>query len=631
MTLVIVTSVMSVAAPAFAAVNDPPQGGHSITAFPARDMVEASGYEDGDELTIRLLRNGVVIGEASGVAEGDDPVEGAALEVNHPGGVCWDGHTPQLQAGDLVQVLDSNNLANGDATTIADVVVTQPATHEGGGTVTVKGTARDAAGNRLPLGQLESRIINPGFTNTINKRRLAAPGDGALAYDAPGSTSWTATFSGLTADNVARAVAGESRILWLGRDPLAENELTIYEVGDEVEHGPGMPGCPAAAAYAVTSIAPSTINVAAAGQDVVVSGTSNDATAVSVTLGTLTQAASVTPATGTQTWTATFPAADVGTLPEGTLTASGSYTVEGVPLTGATRTVLKDTVAPEMPTATPPAGAYQGAQAVTLSAEAGASIHFTTNGTDPTPASPQATGQIQITASQTLRAIAVDQAGNVSPVATFAYEIGPIGAPTAVPATASPTTLTYGASATISGRLTRTDTGAGLGRRAVELQIRSRRADNTWGAWSTIAATTTANTGTVGAYSFSHATRRNSQYRVRFAGQENTLLAVTSAARGINVRPSVTSALSTTSMGLGSTARLTGKAAPNLAGRTVRLQQRRADGTWATIASKALTSTSGYSFAIKPTRRGTYRYRVIVPAAPPYVQGASPARTLKVT
>src|SRR5262249_19256753 len=65
-------------------------------------------------------------------------------------------------------------------------------------------------------------------------------------------TNWTATYTNLSADDVARAVGGtsptgttfvgaESRAVWLGRDPVALTELTIFGNGTGVVGGPAAP------------------------------------------------------------------------------------------------------------------------------------------------------------------------------------------------------------------------------------------------------------------------------------------------------------------------------------------------------------------------------------------------------
>ncbi|MEA2622643.1 MAG: trimeric autotransporter adhesin, partial [Chloroflexota bacterium] len=86
-------------------------------------------------------------------------------------------------------------------------------------------------------------------------RAGAAGLDGTLTYDTannPTGTKWTATYPGMSAADVLRAVGGtsstgvvipaaESRALWLGRVPLALLESTIFENGPGVVGGPSAP------------------------------------------------------------------------------------------------------------------------------------------------------------------------------------------------------------------------------------------------------------------------------------------------------------------------------------------------------------------------------------------------------
>ena len=73
--------------------------------------------------------------------------------------------------------------------------------------------------------------------------------------------------------------------------------------------------------------------------------------------------------------------------------------------------------------AAPAGGPYNTGSPVTLSASEPAIIYYTTNGTDPTDQSAVYTGPINITADTTLKFIAVDRAGNQSPVYTQKYTI----------------------------------------------------------------------------------------------------------------------------------------------------------------------------------------------------------------
>ena len=74
------------------------------------------------------------------------------------------------------------------------------------------------------------------------------------------------------------------------------------------------------------------------------------------------------------------------------------------------------------PTFSPAGGTYTSAQRVTLSAAEGASIYYTIDGSEPTTASTLYTQPVSITATTTLRAIAVKD-GQTSGVAAAAYTI----------------------------------------------------------------------------------------------------------------------------------------------------------------------------------------------------------------
>jgi len=96
------------------------------------------------------------------------------------------------------------------------------------------------------------------------------------------------------------------------------------------------------------------------------------------------------------------------------------------------------------PAFSPGSGTYSGAQSVTITdATSGATIFYTTNGTTPTTASTRYIGPVTVSASETLRAIAVANGLNNSAVASATYTINAGGGgPTAAP-TFTPTAGTY--------------------------------------------------------------------------------------------------------------------------------------------------------------------------------------------
>ena len=230
--------------------NEPPAEGHAITAFPARDFVNATGYALAEgPVHVSVLRDGATISTSSAITPVDDantPGFDGIVEVNHAGSAagCWTVNTPDIRTGDVVRVTNARGVA--DQITVQGVTAQRPR-KLAADTVQVKGTAVDAFGGRVPLGQLEQRLIaNTDASFALNGRRaLLAPGEGTLAYDDATTASWTATYTGLSAADVTRALGAESRALSLGRQPLLGNEVTIAENGPGVTGGPATPDCTA--------------------------------------------------------------------------------------------------------------------------------------------------------------------------------------------------------------------------------------------------------------------------------------------------------------------------------------------------------------------------------------------------
>lgn len=411
-----------------------PTGTHVIATLPDSSGMELSTYPANTSLAVTLIRDNVPIAHGTAVTDG-----AGDAAVNGGGTDCWTDMTPDMVAGDVVQITDA-------AGTFTDTMTVEGTSAElpvktAPDTVEVHGTAADAQGNPLPITGVEARITSKVLF--ANGKRLLRAGAGdpfALSYDAPGSTHWTATFSGLSSTDVDLALAPlESRGVFTS---AGLNELTISQ--NPSARGPSAPCTAPLLRDAVTSSSPAAINIAHAGSNLVLSGVSQDASGVAVSLddqdpstnAVAVAAVTPTPASGAQTWTATVPAAAIAGLKEGTLTASANYTLAAGTIGGGSLSILKDLVAPGTPGATPSPGTYPTTQAVSLSvSDSTAAIHWTNDGSTPTASSPTLAGgaTIPVTATQTIRAVAIDPAGNPGPVATLAYTIA-APAPPAAPA-----------------------------------------------------------------------------------------------------------------------------------------------------------------------------------------------------
>jgi hypothetical protein len=413
--------LLSLTATASAAVS----GNHIIAALPDTSGLELT-YPDsnGAALTVKVLRNGIPIANATAHI-----VAGAAA-VNGGAGDCWSDVTPDILPGDVIEVIGAtfDDKMTVQGTTSDAVVQTGPSTVE------LHGTATDSAnGQPLAIAGLSARLIGNGpFDQGTNGGKQLRAGTGnafPLSYDPANPNHWTATFSGLSTHDMDLALSAQTRGVWTS---AALNETTISQ--HPVARGPVAPcTTPAAPPSALTSNdhAPA-INIANfvnSPADLVLGGTSVDTSTVTVKLtdGTTTLTESGTPSstTGGGTWTVTFPHTDVASLNDGTLTATPTFATSTVgTFNGQAMSIPKDTVAPGAPTATPGAGTYIGTQSVTLADDdASAVIHWTNNGSTPTGGSPSSQ-PINVSAKNTtIKAIAIDPAGNPSPVASFAYVI----------------------------------------------------------------------------------------------------------------------------------------------------------------------------------------------------------------
>ncbi len=338
--------------PASAAVN----GTHVIAALYSTSGLELSGYGANKTLAVTASRNGATLSTATVTtdAAGDGALNGGGAD-------CWTGTTPGILAGDTITVTGDGP---DDSMVVQDVAAGRPEVDAATGDILVHGTAAPLGGvGQVPIGQLEARIVSGGGQFANGKRQLRTGNDGTIAYDAPGSTSWTATFGGRSAaDQQLALAAADSR----GVDVPVVSEVTISQ--NPAAPGPQAPCTALLAATAVGGVTPTLINLANATTDLTVSGPATaDISDVTVSLPTG-ASHSVAPSGGT--WTVTFTPAEVGALAQGSSTVTAAFTGATAPA-DQTRTIVKDTIAPVAPTASPAPGTYATSQMVSFNAEPG--------------------------------------------------------------------------------------------------------------------------------------------------------------------------------------------------------------------------------------------------------------------
>ncbi len=184
---------------------------------------------------------------------------------------------------------------------------------------------------------------------------------------------------------------------------------------------------------------------------------------------------------------------------------------------------------------------------------------------------------------------------------------------------AAPSTLDYGASTTLSGRLT--SSGSPLASEQVTLEGRPVGATG----FSALATLTTDADGNFSETGIVPA--ENTDYRVRFNGDEASGLGPSEAIRRVDVKALVSQNTATTNLRLGEGRTIYGAVTPAYTG-SVKLTIRR---NGSVVSTKSLTfSKSRYSFVYKPSRTGTYSFVVSYAGDAGHLGNTSPARSFKV-
>jgi hypothetical protein len=409
--------------------------GHNITVFHNIDFVAVTGWADGAPLTVTVTRNGTEIGTASGAASDPEATGASGLEVNHgPEGVavagdCWETNTPDIRPGDRVTVSDG---VTTDAVVVDNIVFTGDPQLQPNGNITVPFTARRAGGAAIPAGALDSGEFRGAADPQLRfegipavRRPGAAPGQYNLVYRDPFQPARNR--NGLNQQQIRRALLGDGHAIGFGHvDPLPQESMLV----DGLTETPGpAPGCEAApsASWGVSTVFPGAVNRTNLARGLTVRGIATGATAVNVELRDGTAPVVTKAATGTNNWSVSFTRAQLRSL-NGNVRVVGRYAFNGGTITGKTSSFLKDTTRPNAPRATRRPGTYRAPRRTALLTGAGNTIRYTIGaGRQARPTATKGSvyrSRIRLAApKQVIKAVAVDRAGNVSPVKRLVYRI----------------------------------------------------------------------------------------------------------------------------------------------------------------------------------------------------------------
>ena len=418
----------------------------NLVVFPNRDFISAEGFSEhaGETALVTVTRPGTGVVGSTEVVVGPGDVP---FEVNHPGGFCWGNNTalqvtPDILPGDVVSVAFSGG-GSADVTT-QDAFVTGVNYVDGATTFTVVGHI----GAGVDPANTEQRIVNPDLTDTAVGRRdiRAVPGplvpDRNNTYESSlefAGDTFTATyvFSDAAVARIAATGGGERLLSWQNTDVDGNRQgITIAEFGEL--GGPGMGGCPNGPLVS-GPVGPANVTAANVAGDIRVDWT--PAVAIPGTpaiTGYRVTAVAQTVSGGEQVEIGRRITGQAASSTRITGLASGeTYDVYVVSVSSSGETfpaihaIPVTDVTPPTVSATPDGGTFAGAQSVTLTAdEPNAQIYYTLD--DPALLDASGllsagaltyTGPINIATTTTLRAVAFDPSGNVSPIIEKAYTI----------------------------------------------------------------------------------------------------------------------------------------------------------------------------------------------------------------
>jgi hypothetical protein len=414
--------------------------GANITVFHNIDFVAVFGYGAvGDPITVDVIRNGVTIGTSTGPAVDAEGLPG--LEVNHGpegaavAGDCWVGHTPDIRPGDVIHVTAGGTT---DEVTVDNIAFTgRP--HEGrNGDILVPFVAKRANGRAIPADFIDSAEFRAASNNSVRfegnrvavqRRPGAAPGQYQMRYRSPFRPSRNDDTNPFNQRQLRRALLGDGHAVGFGHvDPLPSESMLHDGLDDAPGPAPGCEGAPSAQ-WTVTGVSPGSINETNRTNGLTVRGRAFDAESVRVALSdsdpTTAGAPSKVATLAGDAWNVTFTPRQLRGL-DGRIRVAATFAVADGQFADRSVTVVKDLVAPKAPRASLAEGTYNRTKRVALRSADANQIRYTLGRTRPTRNSGtvfKPGRRIRISSTQTLKAIAIDPAGNVSELGKWRYRI----------------------------------------------------------------------------------------------------------------------------------------------------------------------------------------------------------------
>ena len=306
--------------------------GHNITVFHNIDFVTTSGWGEGEQVTVNVLRRGVLIGTATGAASDPEASGAFGLEVNHGpegaavAGDCWEGNTPDIRPGDRIV---ATNGAQTDTVVVDNIAFTGRPQELNSGAIVVPFVAKRANGTAIPRRRIDSAEFRAASNNqvrfepnriVVERRPGAGRGQYQMRYRSPFRPSRNDQDNPLNQRQLRRVLLRDGHAIGFGHvDPLPREAMLVDGLADAP--GPAL-GCEAApsAQWRITNTP--LVNTDTGGNGLTIRGLAHDVQSVRVmltdrsptTAATPTRRAQLSRPEGRQRWTATFTARQVRRL-----------------------------------------------------------------------------------------------------------------------------------------------------------------------------------------------------------------------------------------------------------------------------------------------------------------------------